>query len=71
MKSAYTELALYGSQNVCSKTDNIVSPISEFSDGTVSLVYEDLFIYLVIYFIYNSRWSRLGDYYFFHVKVLA
>ena len=37
MESAYTELALYGSQNECAKTDNIFSPISEFCDGMVSL----------------------------------
>ena len=39
MESAYTELALYGTQNECAKTDNIFFPISEFCDGTVSLVW--------------------------------
>ena len=42
MESAYTKLALYGSQNECAKTDNIISPISEFCDGTVSLRIIDL-----------------------------
>ena len=38
MESIYTELALYGSRNECTKTDNVFSPISEVCDGTVSLV---------------------------------
>ena len=38
MVSTYTELALYGSQKECAKTDNIFFPISEFCNGTVSLV---------------------------------
>ena len=37
MESIYTELALYGSNNECTKTDNVFSPISEVCDGTVSL----------------------------------
>ena len=37
MESAYTKLALYGSQNECVTTDNIFFPITEFCDGTVSL----------------------------------
>ena len=37
MKSIYTELALYGSNNECARTENVFSPISEVCDGTVSL----------------------------------
>ena len=38
MKSIYTNLALYGSNNECARTDNILSPISEVCNGKVSLV---------------------------------
>ena len=38
MESTNTELALYGSQKECAKTDNIFFPISEFCDGMVSLL---------------------------------
>ena len=37
MESAYTVLALYGSKNVCFRTDTVFLPISEVCDGTVSL----------------------------------
>ena len=37
MESIYTELALYGSKNVCARTDTVFLPISEVCDGTVSL----------------------------------
>ena len=37
MKSIYSELALYGGKNEFARTDNVVSPISEVCDGTVSL----------------------------------
>ena len=38
MESTYNELAVYGSQNECAKTDNIFISISEFYNGVVSLV---------------------------------
>ena len=37
MKSKYNELALYGSQNLCARTDTVFLPISEVCDGMVSL----------------------------------
>ena len=37
MESIYTELALYGSNIECARTDNVFFPISEVCDGTVSL----------------------------------
>ena len=37
MESKYTDLALYGSKNLCATTDNVFFPISEVCDGTVSL----------------------------------
>ena len=37
MESIYTELALHGRKNVCARTNNVFSPISEVCDGTVSL----------------------------------
>ena len=37
MKSIYTELAVYGSKNLCARTENFFSPISEVCNGTVSL----------------------------------
>ena len=38
MESIFTELALYGSKNEYARNDNVYFPISEFCDGTVSLV---------------------------------
>ena len=38
MESIYTELALYGSKNVCARTDTVFLPISEVCDDMVSLV---------------------------------
>ena len=38
MKSIYPKLALCGSKNVWARTDTVFFPISEVSDGTVSLV---------------------------------
>ena len=37
VESIATELALYGSKNECARTDHVFSPISEVSNGTVSL----------------------------------
>ena len=37
MESIYTRLALYGSKNLCARTDTVFLPISEVCDGTVSL----------------------------------
>ena len=37
MESIYSELALSGSKNECARTDTVFFPISEVSDGTVSL----------------------------------
>ena len=37
MESLYTELALYGTKNEFSRTDNVFIPMSEVCDGTVSL----------------------------------
>ena len=37
MESIYTQLALYGSNNECARTENVFFPISEVCDGTVSL----------------------------------
>ena len=37
MESIYTELALYGSNIECARTDNVFFPISEVCNGTVSL----------------------------------
>ena len=42
MESIYTELALYESKNWCSRTDNVLFLISEFCDGTVSLVKKNI-----------------------------
>ena len=36
MESIHTELALYGSQNACARTDTVFLPIAEVCDGTVS-----------------------------------
>ena len=36
MESVYTKLALYGSTNQCTRTDNVFFPISEVYNGTVS-----------------------------------
>ena len=38
MESIYTNLALCGNKNECAKTDNVYFPISEVSDGMVSLL---------------------------------
>ena len=38
MEIMYTELALYERTNLCARTDNIFSPISEVCNGTVSLI---------------------------------
>ena len=37
MKSIYPELALCGSKNECPRTETVFFPISEVSEGTVSL----------------------------------
>ena len=37
MESVYKELALYGSKNLCARTDTVFLPISEVCDGTVYL----------------------------------
>ena len=37
MDSIYTELALYGSKNECTRTDTVFLPVSEVCDGKVSL----------------------------------
>ena len=37
MESVYTELALYGSNNECARTDTAFLPISEVCNVTVSL----------------------------------
>ena len=37
MESIYNELAVYGSENECARTDTVFLPISEVCDGTVSL----------------------------------
>ena len=37
MESRYTKLALCGSKNECARTDTVFFPISEVSEGTVSL----------------------------------
>ena len=37
MESIHLELALSGSKNVCARTDTVFFPISEVSEGTVSL----------------------------------
>ena len=60
MEGIYTKLALYGSKNLCARTDNVFFPISEVCDGTVSLteigeyssVKED-FIYAVTHLVCN------------------
>ena len=38
MGSINNELALYGSENLCDMTDTVLLPISEVSEGTVSLM---------------------------------
>ena len=38
MESLYTEVALYGSKNECARTDTVLLPISEVSNGMVSLI---------------------------------
>ena len=43
MKSIYPELALYGGQIDCARTDNAFFPISEVCDGTVSLIHKGVF----------------------------
>ena len=42
MESIYPELALCGSKNECARTDTVFFPISEVSDGTVSLSNDQL-----------------------------
>ena len=41
MESRYTKLALYGSKDLCAKSDTIFFPISEVCNGTVSLTKKD------------------------------
>ena len=53
MESIYSKLALYGSRNECSRTDDVFSPISEVCDGTVShsfkhKIYQVLFLDRVV-----------------------
>ena len=52
MESIFPELALCGSKNVCARTDTVFFPISEVSEGTVSLktlmIYGNIFIALSI-----------------------
>ena len=50
MESIYTELALYGSKNECARTDNVIFPISEVCDGTVSLSK----LSEILYYLYNK-----------------
>ena len=38
MESIYPELALCGRLNECARTDTVFPPISEVSEGTVSLI---------------------------------
>ena len=38
MESIHTNLALYGSKDVCARTDTVFLPISEACNGTVSLM---------------------------------
>ena len=38
MESIYTGLALYGSKTLCARTDNVLFPISEVFNSTVSLI---------------------------------
>ena len=37
MESIYTELALYGSNNECARSDTVFLPISQVCNGMVSL----------------------------------
>ena len=37
MESIYPKLALFGSKHECARTDIVIFPISEVSEGTVSL----------------------------------
>ena len=47
MESIYPELALCGSKNACAMTDTVFFPISEVSDGTVSLGVVSINVWLV------------------------
>ena len=38
MESIYAELALYGRTKKCARTDTVFLPISEVSNGMVSLI---------------------------------
>ena len=38
MESLNPELALYGSNNLCTRTNTVLPPISEVSTGAVSLI---------------------------------
>ena len=42
METTYPELALCSSKNECAKTDTVFVPISEVSEGTVSLTDIDI-----------------------------
>ena len=45
MESIYTDLALYGSKDESSRTDNVFLPISEVCDGMVSLGFYNSFLF--------------------------
>ena len=46
METIYNELALYGSKNLCARTDTVFLPISEVCDGTVSR-YKDMLLVVI------------------------
>ena len=48
MESIHPELALYGRKNECARTDTVFFPISEVSEGKVSLTILRMFIYVVV-----------------------
>ena len=64
MASIYAELALYGSQNECARTETVFSPISEVCDGTVSLMISQLNHndgHIWIPLLNHSTISTIGD----------
>ena len=57
MESIYTELALYGSKIECARTDNVLSPISEICDGTISLMKHPSSLLLKLYVLKRGACS--------------
>ena len=59
MESIYSKLALYGIENECARTDNVIFPISEICDGMVSLKQDKFWAEFRTWLVFNL-WHLLG-----------